>query len=102
VGQRVGRERAHRNEKPGDVPHAEMQERDAVVPGERRIGHEGRQARQQVAVRRDRGEARPNRLEGEPSEFPVEKPTRNDDRRQPDEGPQKLTYFFHEAVRPLP
>ena len=83
VRQRVGREGAHRDEQPGDVAHAEMQERDAVVPGERRIGDERRERGEEISVRRDRGEARPRPSPREMSaQLAVEEPSRDDDRQR--------------------
>ncbi len=45
VGQRIGGEGAERDEGPGDMLHAEMQQGDAVIPGECRIGDKRRQDR---------------------------------------------------------
>jgi hypothetical protein len=96
VGQRIGREGAQGDIEPGDVANAQMQQGDPIVPGQRCIGDECRQARQQVAVRRDRGQACPDGIERQTPEFPKEKPSRYEDRGQTDQRPNELTHVLHE------
>jgi hypothetical protein len=72
-----------------------MQERDAVVPSERAVGDERCQRGQQVAIRRDRFQARRDLGKSDVPQFAVEKPARDDDREKPDEGPNELTRALH-------
>jgi hypothetical protein len=72
-----------------------MQERDAVVPGERRIGEQRRERGKEITVKRDRGEALPDRHEGDVPQLPIEEPPRNHDRQEPDHGPHELAHILH-------
>ena len=78
MGQRIGREGAERDEGPGDVLHAEMQQSDPVVPGKRGIGDQRREERQRQPVRRQGADIRPELC---PDFFTLKLPIEEEDRR---------------------
>ena len=97
VRQGIGGERGDGDEQPRDVAHAQMQQRDPVVPGQGRIGDEGRQAGEGVAVGRHGRQAVPDVVEGQAAKLTIEKPAGNDDCQKPDHGPNELTHILHRA-----
>ncbi len=100
VRQRVGREGAQRNEKPGDMGDAQMQERDPVVPGERRIGEQRRGGGGEIIAPANGLEMGPDlRADRFALELVIEQIERHDDRQKADKRPEILENFLHAAYR---
>ena len=94
VGDGVGDERRQRDERPAD-PAAEVQERDPVVPGERRVGERGRGAGQRPPHGRDRPERLAEARERQTAQFPQQKPRRHGHRAEADDRPCDVLNPLH-------
>ncbi len=78
--------------------HAQVEQRDPVIPGERRIGEQRAETREKIPVRRNGLESRPNlSAERLAAEFLVEEIEGGDDGGDAQHRPEIVEQLLHAA-----